>query len=438
MKKSVFIIIWFCFGVHYTFGQNSCIDITSYDIKANCELNKRLIDITANLKIEKAVNENSVKLLLCSWTIIKSIKSGESVIEYSRKSADNDTLLISIPAQFNNDKMFNLSIDYSLPLDSFDSENKNVVYLNRSTLWYPMQYDDIASMKLDIISPNDYTVFAIGDLINKKTINNNVEYNFENKQNNRYALFIIKSDTFTTTLTRKVDSVNINFYFVSNDTITNNKIINEVCKSFLFYDKFIGNYKYKLFNIVEIPDNRIFFAQSLSTIILIGSPFLNAYKLDYGNWPAHEVAHQWCGNGIYFDSKAKGRFFLEESVNEFFKALYVENTLGNDSLQSLFKSYLDLYSSIDKSKELPILDITNVSTMDNGYVIYQKGPLVVNKLRNSMGSTSYENFIKEIYNNYYGKMLTYDEFIKSLSKYDTKNNFMTMLNNWLSETGYKE
>lgn len=438
MKNYSIIILFFCLAINCSLGQSTNIDITSYDIKVNYEINKWIIDITANLEIEKTVNSNSFSLLLGSWAKIKSVKSGDEMVEFTRKSPDNDTLQISLPAQFGDSKSLNLTFDYTLILDSLGLENKDVILLQRNTLWYPQQFDDIASMKIDITAPINYSVFALGNLINKKTSNANVEYSFENKQNNRYALLAIKSDTFNTILTKKIENVNINFFFVSNDTSLTSKIITDVCKSFSFYNKFIGSYKYNQLNVVEVPANRMMYAQSLSSLLMMGSPFLETYKFEYWYWPAHEVAHQWWGNGVFTNSRVKKGLFLEETVNEYFKTLYVENILGNDSLKSLIKSYHDRYNEIDKSKELSILEITKLSTMENGYVIYQKGPLVMNKLRNLMGIELYEIFIKDIYNNYFGKMLTYDEFIGSLSKYDKNDNLVITLNKWLSETGYEE
>lgn len=111
--------------------------------------------------------------------------------------------------------------------------------------------------------------------------------------------------------------------------------------------------------------------------------------------------------------------------------------MGNDTLKKQLKSYLELYNEIDKSKEQSILEITSVNTKECAYVIYQKGPLVVNKLKNNMGNESWDKFIKEIYNIYYGNFLTYDEFIKTLSKYDAKGNIGKEFNKWLSEVGYR-
>jgi len=71
-------------------------------------------------------------------------------------------------------------------------------------------------------------------------------------------------------------------------------------------------------------------------------------------------------------------------------------------------------------------------------VIYQKGPLVVNKLRNLMGDDAWKFFILEIYNTYYGKFLTYDGFIEILSNYDSDGKIRNELNKWLSETGYTD
>lgn len=430
-------LVCFCFVIHNAFGQSSTIiNIISYDIKANCDLNKRYIDITANLIIEKTVNSNSFKILLCPYASIKSVKMGSVVMEVTRRYLDDDTLLITIPDLFKKDNILNISFEYILPLDSFIF--KTLVFQRRETRWYPLQYDDMASWKLDIVAPNDYTVFTVGNLIDKKSINNNTEYKFENNDYYSYPLIIVKSNSMTT-LTKSIDSINVNFYFASTDTAVNNKIIDEVCKSFSFYNNYIGRFKYKQLNLVEIPDNRVNFVQSLSTLIIFGSPFVNYFKLGYSDWPPHEVAHQWWGGGVYINSETKGPWFLEESINEYFRALYIQCTLGNDSLEKQLKTYLSNYNDINKSKESSIFEIKNVHTQEDGYVIYQKRPLVVNKLKNLMGGNEYwEKFIKEIYSTYYGKLLTFNEFINILSKYDDKGNLIKGLNKWLSEIDYAD
>lgn len=436
MNKIAYIyLISFCFVIHIVLGQSSNIDIISYDIKANADFNKKLVEITANVKIEKIENVDSFKILLSPLALIKYVKSENTVIETSRKSNDDDTLFITIPELFKEKNILNLTFEYSLPIDSFILSD--MVVLRREVRWYPLQYDDIASMNLDIVTSKNYSVFAVGDLAETKSSNDYINYKFNHNGSASYALIIAKSNNFTTT-TKNIDSVNVSFYFASTDTVVNNKIINGVCKSFSFYTKYIGHYKHKQLNLVEIADDRMQLVQSLSTLIVVGSPFINYFKLGYNDWPPHEIAHQWFGSGIYINSKTKGRWFLEESVNEYFRALYIQQTFGVDSFKNELETYLANYNYIDKSKEVPIFEIRNVSTQDDGLVIYQKGPLVVNKLKNLMGNESYEKFIKEIYSSYYNKLLTFDEYIKVLSKYDTKGQLANELIKLLSETGYSE
>jgi len=435
MRKVVYIFfICFCLIIHVVFGQGAAIDIISYDIQTNIDFNKRIIAVTANLKVEKELNSDSFKVLFCPLASIKYVKSENIVLETSRNSNDNDTLFITMPELLKKKNTLNLSFEYTLPIDSLIMNE--MIVLRREVRWYPLQYDDIASMNLDVTVSKNYYAFAVGDLIDKKNINDEVEYKYSHNGSTSFALIIIQSKSLTQT-TKSIDNVNINFYFASNDSVVNNKIINEVCNSFSFYNKFIGSYTHKQLNLVEIADNRMQLVQSLSALIVIGSPFINYFKLGYGDWPPHETAHQWWGTGIFINSKTKGRWFLEESINEYFKALYIQHIFGNDSLKNELEKYLTNYNYVDTSKEHSIIDTKNVNSQDDGLVIYQKGPLVVNKLKNLMGNESYEKFIKEIYQIYYDKLLSYNEFIKVLKKYDVRNNIVNSLNDWLSETDYK-
>ena len=434
MKKIILTcIVSFCTVFQSIYGQSLSYDIISYKIVADYNLSEKSIDVKAFLEIEKTENLNNLKILLSPHASLKSVTINNSLAEVSRLSSKNDTLLLEILEQCKNSEKINIAFEYILPADSFSYDS--IILIRRYDHWYPVQYDDNASMELDVKLPKNYSAFANGDVVVKIDSNKNT-YKYVHNNFFYYTLMIVKSEIYDT-ITRSINNININFHFVSNDTVVNNKIINQICNSFSFYNKYIGTYRNKQLTVVEIPFKGAQLVQSLSTLVLMGSPFIEYFKMGY-NWAPHEIAHQWWGAGMFVNSKTNCYRFLEESITEYFSLLYIENTLGEDSFRNQLASHLELYREIENKNEKPIIDIKTVSNQEDGYVIYQKGPLVVNKLRNLMGDDAWKFFILEIYNTYYGKFLTYDGFIEILSNYDSDGKIRNELNKWLSETGYTD
>jgi len=68
-------------------------------------------------------------------------------------------------------------------------------------------------------------------------------------------------------------------------------------------------------NIVEIGDPQFIMCQSLREMIIFGHYFYDVYTIipDF-SWIPHEVAHQWWGNGIFFEYRD---YALSESLNEY-------------------------------------------------------------------------------------------------------------------------
>lgn len=443
MKKTLSVFfVFFCLIFSKGFSQKSDIDIISYNIKASYDFNTRIIYFTADVNLENTDNSSSIKLLLTSYSTLKSIKIGNYELKTSRISDEDDTLFITIPEALKNNKLLKISFDYSIPIDTFILAN--VIPLRREHRWYPLQYNDIASMKLDVIVPNSYLVLTTGDLKNTEIMNDNSECFYEMNNCGSFALIVAPKDIMQTTV-KKVDSVNIKFYFaIQKDSVLNKYMIKveadmmaDICNSFSFYNKYIEPYKHKELNVFEIPEMSGGLGQSLYTLIVFTTPLKFDYQTGFG-WPIHEVAHQWWGDEMHIKANVKGRWFLEESITEYFKDIYIQNAMGDDSLKKLIKTYQTPYNVIDTSMVLSILETTNVSTGENAYVIYQKGPLIVNKLRNLMGNDNYQKFIREVYSTYSGQFLTYDDFIKVLRKNDTTGNWVSSLDKWVNERGIKE
>jgi hypothetical protein len=63
---------------------------------------------------------------------------------------------------------------------------------------------------------------------------------------------------------------------------------------------------------------------------------------------------------------------------------------------------------------------------------------VIDLVEKQLGDESWDKFLKDIYKNFLGKILTYDEFTNYLSKYDPSGKAVALLNKLVSEKGVPE
>ena len=79
--------------------------------------------------------------------------------------------------------------------------------------------------------------------------------------------------------------------------------------------------------------------------------------------------------------------------------------------------------------------MTRINTREKGLVVYGKGPFVLDLLKKEMGDIKWKNFIRELYLNYLGKILTYDIFKNNLKKYDKSGNLILKFDKMMTEKG---
>jgi hypothetical protein len=81
------------------------------------------------------------------------------------------------------------------------------------------------------------------------------------------------------------------------------------------------------------------------------------------------------------------------------------------------------------------MDVDFPNSKEKARAIYGKGPYVIDKLRRQIGDENWEKFIKDIYKDSKGKIVTFDEFLNYLSKYDRDGTAVAKLKKMVSEKG---
>lgn len=131
---------------------------------------------------------------------------------------------------------------------------------------------------------------------------------------------------------------------------------------------------------------------------------------------AHEMAHQWWGNGV--TNRSWRHFWLNEGIATFMTAAYLEHRFGvetyADNMEAARAKYLALKEAgLDRSLVFP--DWNAPTTADRS-LVYDKGALVAHELRNLLGDTLFWKGIKHYTRKHWGQSVETADFKKAMEE----------------------
>jgi hypothetical protein len=410
------------------FGQFPETRIISYDIKVNYDTVGKQLDVKATIAINRIDQKKEMmNLLFTKLSKISKINFVENKIEYPISyNFLGDTIIMSIPKKLQNRKNVLLYVEYKLPTDTFT--NNKIFLVVRAMKWCPLQYDVLSTLKMHIETPVNYEAFSSGDLIENTSNHINSYYTWENDINSGLPLLITPKNYYSHTV-KAIDNKKLNFYFLNKDTTTTNKVITEMCKAFHFYSNTFGEYKHKQLSLFENPDGNEY-AVTVETFIQAGDPeIINPNKM----WISHETAHQWVGCGYFNAGKGNNRLqrFIEESLTECVRYMYIENVYGKDSLNKQITRVKTRFEKEILNTEIDVPLSDNLLTV----LPYVKGPLIFLYVRKQIGDDNWINFLKALYNKFYGTVINYDIFKAELSKYDKSGKIIKRMEEFTNMKG---
>ena len=309
--------------------------------------------------------------------------------------------------------------------------------MKRFDRWYPLQIGDIFNANLTVNVPDNLTTISNGSFKKQLLTNYRAAFKWKTSNESDLALFVFNSDSMEYK-SEVVEGTRMNFYFVPG-LKDEQKIISLVKSSFSYYNGLLGKYKNKDFTVIEIPAG-YYLGQGLHTLLLF-TPTLLQYIPDPGAWVPHEVGHQWIENSIQIDLQSKGGWFIEESLTEYLRAMYVEHEYGTDSLSRILKDvYLANYNELVKEgQDVTVLDVVSVNnSIEEAQCIYAKGPIILHQVRRCMGDENWIAMIKMVYTDYQGKFFALEDFRKCISKYDTNGKCLKLFNDMIITKGIPE
>ncbi len=263
---------------------------------------------------------------------------------------------------------------------------------------------DFITFDATVSTVPDQTAVAPGYLLKEWTENGRryFHYKMDNKILNFYsflsARYTIKKEVY--------NNINLEIYYQKGHEYDLDRMFNGMKKALQYYTTNFSPYQHKQVRILEFPRYATF-AQSFPNTIPFseGIGFIadvddsSKENVDYPFYvTAHEVAHQWFAHQI-IGADVEGSNMLSESLAQYGAIMVMEKEYGEERLRKFLHLEMDKYltarsNESEKEKPLALVDV------GQGYILYQKGGIVMHSLNKYMGEDSLNHALKRFIERY--------------------------------------
>lgn len=407
-------------------------NVTHYDI----EINYRPLDSYFSGKAKVAVESelgtfNMLKFKINSELQILRIQDEEKQQLFYTLDKLRQTLYVYLPPSLGNRDTALVEIYYRgkvvpiMPLTEMRQGSQDFVipigyetYLyTQSSYWYPSPAeDDYFTAKISITIPPGYSLVATGVLVEKSKLMGlegirDVEhvgspvFVFESKKPVKYLSFIVGK---LSKLAEDSNPFPLQYYQALNVRGWPWDYLEETKKILALYVSWFGSYPFESFSIVHRlwPQIGGFSAPSFVVLndmlqmsqeyrrSLINSPVALSRWREY--FMAHEIAHQWWGQGVTWNSYHD--LWLSEGLAQFASVLYLKEKYGEKAYSAILRKFSSWTKRMTNWGAITMgsrISYFNYEAFQS--IVYDKTTLVLFLLKDYLGQDVFFRALKEFF-----------------------------------------
>ena len=217
------------------------------------------------------------------------------------------------------------------------------------------------------------------------------------------------------------NGISLEIYYQQGHEYNLDRMFSAMKKALAYYDTSFSMYQHKQVRILEFPRYQTF-AQSFPNTIPFseGIGFIadvDTTDKDVIDYPfyvtAHEVAHQWFAHQV-IGANVEGSNMLSETLAQYGAITVMEKQYGEERIRKFLHIEMDKYltaRSNESEKEKPLAYVD----AGQGYILYQKGGIIMTGLRRFIGEDSINSALKNFIRQYAFKAPPYPTTLNLLA-----------------------
>ncbi len=307
-------------------------------------------------------------------------------------------------------------------------------YLFYAARWFPFhEYAaDRATYQVTITVPKDITAIGYSEqpVIGTPVPNNKTAFSFISTKpvlpgNFAAAQYIAKPYNF--------GGLTVEVYAKVGDEKYADRVAEVVGKRLEYYSSKFGSYAYGNRLIIAETDEDTLEAYSGAGIL-----FLNPKAFSTGNEEllARETAYQWWGQTVGI--KSFDDAWLTQGLAQYSGLLYIRDAENETQFQQAIQAELEKALAFEQSASIRNAP-KQLDDQTSAYrsVVYYKGAVVFNMLRQLLGEQKFDAFLKNYYTQQAGKNVSIDQF-ETIASTAAGRNLRSFFGQWVDSTGVPE
>ncbi|HLE00644.1 MAG TPA: M1 family aminopeptidase [Bdellovibrionota bacterium] len=410
------------------FCSTKAYEIVSYKVEVKPDIVSKTVSGSTTLRL-RLRSAASVLTLPLNGLIAENVKIGQYEADFR---VVDDALIVPVSSEQQTSEL-SITISYRGRPTRGLIFGPNYVYTAYFTCnWMICDADPAikTTIAIDVLVPKGYAVVASGEEVARRQENGNI-IRHAWRQDFPYSSYLFGFAAGKFNEASVTHGMNwLRLLGVSDDASSLFRKFSDTANMMKFFEKVSGvAFPNRVYTQVLVPGHE---AQEVSSFSVLGKevvdPILKDPKNDWGI--AHELAHQWWGNLLTCSTWKD--FWLNEGITVFMVAAYKEQRWG----RAAYIAELDLARrryqvAVDNRFDVPLtFDGAYPSVQIKRAIVYSKGALFVEALRNELGDEVFWSGLRAYTQENVGKSVDSRIFQLSMERVARKS-LSGLFNHWV-------
>jgi len=369
---------------------------------------------------------------------VGSVSEDDHYVQYSQQ---DDHIILNIPtAQKGTHRKYTISYR-GIPIDGLIiSKNKfgdrtffGDNWPNRGHNWLPMvdHPSDKALVEFDVTAPDHYRVVSVGEKLEETKVDDRTLTRWKISVPISTKLMVIGVSPFAVDYLKSKSGVPVSSWVYPQNREEGFRDYSIATRPLDFFETYIAPYPYK--KLANVQSKTVYGGMENASCIFYNERSVDG-RQDHENLFAHEIAHQWFGDGV--SELDWHHIWLSEGFATYLTDIYIEHAHGHDAMVASMQNERERVIRDAHQRLAPIVDTTlPVSNRLINRNTYQKAGWVLHMLRHEMGDELFQQCLRAFYEKFkFSNALTEDfqQVVDSVTGKDHEQFFLQ----WFYQKGY--